>query len=99
MALRDEINSLSRQIRQLETSPQKKPTKSNSTIDSKVTHPLSDINDSGILDSDELEKNLLFEKDKNGKLQADNEQKHLAIKELENIVRTLRTDKEDQLEE
>ena len=92
MALRDEINSLSRTIKGYETSSPKKLEKSKKAENGQ-SHPL-DINDSGI-DSDELEKSLNFEKDKNEKLKIENGQKNSAIKELENIVRSLRADNED----
>ena len=92
MALRDEINSLTKTINQMQSST---PKKSKKIINGDLEHPLSDQNDSGILEMEELEKSLKTEIEKNDILKAEIDQKSKAVKELEVIVRTLRTENEN----
>ena len=101
MALRDEINSLSRTIKQLETSPRKRCSKLAAGVGEAgdLSHPLSGIDDSGnIEDFDELERLLASEKEKNAKLETEKEEKQLAVRDLESIVRTLRAENETNLQ-
>ena len=101
MALRDEINSLSRTIKQLETSPRKRCPKlaAGAAESGDLSHPLSGIDDSGnIEDFDELERLLATEKERNAKLETEKEEKQLAIRDLESIVRTLRAESETNLQ-
>lgn len=95
MALRDEINSLTKTINQMQSST---PKKSKKIINGDLEHPLSDQNDSGILEMEELEKSLKTEIEKNDILKVEIEQKNKAVKELEVIVRTLRTENENSRE-
>ena len=96
MALRDEINSLTKTIKQMQSSTPKK-SKKQIPINGDFEHPLSDQNDSGILEMEELEKSLRVEIEKNDALKAQNDQKNKAVKELEVIVRSLRTENENNI--
>ena len=91
MALRDEINSLLKALRQNQnSSPKNKISKSSNFVEGDVSHPLSDHDDSGITENEELEKIEKINKN----LILENEQRGIAIKELENIIRNLRTEKD-----